>query len=407
MSKSETLATRYFLNHFLAASSNAFFDVLLKNGITVYAAFRADMTAENVAMVAALSWTLFILPFFIFSAHGGYLGDRYDKRKVSMSLRAIDICLAALTAFGFVSGNIVLLLALVFAKGVTTTLYSPLKYAMLSEFLPYSTLATGSSLIEAGTMVAILSGSYAGAIYGADADTFRIGAIAITVAIVSLLATWFGPRSKEGDPGRLAPSINPLKSTFEILRSAYQVPHCIVAIVALSWYWALGSVYLSNVTVLVRTVLLGDEKLVASILLILTLGISCGLAAGSYYLRGKPNPRVAVSMALTVGLAGIDLYAAIPGSLLRMQFDFFTFALATGVYAAHFSSVLYLTVNQQTKAHIFVAYNIISSLLAVLALLINTYIVGHGISLPLCLAGFAFATVPLALTANRMIRKHS
>lgn len=408
MSKPGTLSTRYFLYHFLAASGNSFFDLLLKNGIIVYAAFRADMTANNVAMIATLSWSLFILPFFIFSTHGGYLGDRYDNRKISMILRSIDILIAAFAAFGFLSSNIGLLLVLVFAKGVTSALFGPLKYAMLSEILPLSALATGSSLMEAGTMIGILGGTYLGGVYGADTDASRIGAIALAATALSLLATWAGPKNTGSNPDlSLSPNFSPLKSAFEMLRLACRNRHCVTAILGLSWYWSLGAVYLSNVTILVRETLLDNEKLVASILLIFTLGVSCGLAAGSYWLHGKPNSRVSVVMALIISLAGMDLYWSIPDSLLRMQFDFFTVALAIGIYGAHFSSALYLTVNQQTKAHIFAAYNMISSLLTVLALLLSAYIIGCGISLPICLAGFAFATIPLTLIANRMVRKYS
>ncbi|MCK9621539.1 MAG: MFS transporter [Methylobacter sp.] len=407
MNKLKTLSTRYFLCHLLAGSTNSFVDLLLKNGVIVYAAFKADMTASNVGLIATLSWSLFILPFFIFSAHGGYLGDRYDKRKVSMALRAIDIFIAAFAAFGFLSGNIGLLLVLIFAKGITSTLFGPLKYAMLSECLPPSALATGSSLMEAGTMIAILSGTYIGAIYGAHTDIYLIGSIALAAAIVSFSATCFCTKSAGGDPKLLSPSFNPLKSTFEILLLACQDRRCIAAIIALSWYWSLGAVYLSNVTALVRTTLLGDEKQVASILLIFTLGVSSGLAIGSYWLHGKPNTRVAIFMTVLIGLAGIDLYGSIPDSLLRMQFDFFTIAFASGVYAAHFSSVLYLVANQQAKARIFAAYNIMSSLLAVLVLMLSAFIVNYGVSLPLCLSGFAVATIPLTLLVNRMIQRHS
>jgi MFS family permease len=408
MNKPGTLLSRYFLCHFLAACGNSFFDVLLKNGVIVYAAFRADMAAAHVSLIATLSWSLFILPFFIFSAYGGYLGDRYDKRTVAIMLRAVDVFLAAAVAFGFFTGNIALLLGLVFVKGTTSTLFSPLKYAMLSEFLPLSALAAGSSLTEAGTMVGILGGTYVGAIYAADPDAFRIGSIALTAAAVSLLATWAGPKTAGGNPDVLSlPGFNPLKPTLEILALAWQDRRCIAAIVALSWYWTLGAVYLSNVTVLVRTALSGDEQLVASILLIFTIGVSSGLAGGSYWLRGKPNARLANVTALMISLAGMDLYGAIPDSLPRMQFDFFIIALASGIYGAHFSSVLYLTVNQQTKARVFAAYSIVSSLIAVLVLFLSASITGSGISLPLCLAGIAVFTTPLTLLTSRTIRRRA
>ncbi|MGZ5006850.1 MAG: MFS transporter [Methylobacter sp.] len=408
MSEPGTLLPRYFLCHFLAASGNAFFDVLLKNGIIVYAVFRADMAAVDVGLIATLSWSLFVLPFFIFSAYAGYLGDRYDRRAVVLMLRVVDVFLAAAVAFGFFTGNIVLLLVLVFAKGITSTLFGPLKYAMLSEFLPFSSLAAGSSLMEAGTMTGILGGTYIGAIYAADPDASRIGAIALAAGAVSLLAAWAGPKTAGGNPGVLRPpGFSPLKPTLEILALAWQDRRCMAAIVALSWYWALGAVYLSNVAVLVRTTLSGDQQLTASILFIFTLGAGCGLAGGSYWLRGKPDARLANVAAFTISLAGIDLYWAIPDSLPGMQFDFFTIALASGIYAAHFSSVLYLTVNRQSKARIFAAYNVVSSLLAVLVLFLSASIIAAGVSLSLCLAGFALFTMPLTWPVNRAIRKHA
>jgi acyl-[acyl-carrier-protein]-phospholipid O-acyltransferase/long-chain-fatty-acid--[acyl-carrier-protein] ligase len=408
MHKPGLLSTRYFSCHFLAGSANSFLDVLLKNGVIVYAAFRADMASSHVGLIATLSWSLFVLPFFIFSAHGGYLGDRYDKRQVSMALRTVDIVIAFFAAFGFLSGNIGLLLVLVFAKGITSTLFGPLKYAMLSEFLPFSSIAAASSLIEAGTMIGILGGTYVGAIYGADSDASRIGVIALSAAAVSFTATWAGPKSTGSNSSLpLSPGFNPLRPTLEILRLAYRDRRCMAAIVALSWYWSLGAIYLSNVTVLVRTVLLGNEQLAASILLMFTGGVSCGLALGSYWLHGKPNARVANIMALSIGLAGMDLYWAIPESLMRMQLDFFTIALASGIYAAHFSSVLHLTVDPQTKARLFAAYNIISSLIAVLALFLSTLIIGRGISLPLCLSGFGLFTIPLTLLISRAIRRQA
>lgn len=407
MSNLKVISTRYFFCHLLAGSVNSFLDVLLKNGVIVYAAFRADMTASNVGLIATLAWSLFILPFFIFSAHGGYLGDRYDKRKVSLALRAIDIVLAAFAAFGFLSGNIPLLLAVVFAKGTTSTLFSPLKYAMLSEFLPLSALASSSSILEAGTMIAMLGGTYIGAIYGADTDASRIGIIALAATVVSFLATCAGPKSTVGNADLSSPGFNPLKPMLEMLRLAYKDRRCFAAIVALSWYWSLGAVYLSNVTVLVRTILLGDEKWVASILLIFTLGISCGLTAGSFWLHGKPNVRVSNFMTFLIALAGIDLYFSIPDSLFRMQCDFFIIASASGIYAVHFSSVLHLTADREAKTRVFAAYNIASSLLAVLALSLNTWISEHGVMLSLCLSGTAFLTIPITLVANSVIRRHS
>lgn len=400
--RNTVLLSRFYVCHFFAGSVNAFLDVLLKNGVIVYAAYKANLDTNQVGLIATLSWSLFIAPFFIFSAHAGFLGDRYEKRKIALMLRTVDCLLVAFAALGFLSGNIALLLVLIFVKGTTSTLFSPLKYALLSEFLPPSALATASSVMEAGTMVAMLAGTFVGAVYGADSNAFKIGMVALSAIGVSYLMTWAIPKSTAGNPMLVSPGYNPIKTTLALIRLACLERRCIAAILALSWYWALGAVYLSNVALLVRNVLSGDENLVANLLLIFTLGVCCGLMLGSLWLQGRANVKIAKLMAIVVGIAGLDLYLSIHDALPRTQFDLFCIASASGVYAVHFSSVLYMTIHPETKARVFASYNILSALLVVLSLFFSASLIHYGVNVVLVLAGFALVTIPVTMLANRI-----
>jgi MFS family permease len=397
------LLSRFYVCYFFAGTINAFLDVLLKNGVIVYAAYRANLDTNQVGLIATLSWSLYIAPFFIFSAQAGFLGDRYEKRKTALILRAVDCLLMVFAFLGFLSGNLALLLVLIFVKATTSTLFSPLKYALLSEFLPPSSLASASTVMEAGTMIAMLAGTYVGAIYGADSNALKIGIVALTAVGTSFLMTWATPKSADGNPRLVSPGYNPIKTSLALLRLACLDQRCIAAILALSWYWTLGAVYLSNVTLLVRGVLLGDESMVANLLLTFTLGVGSGLMLGSFLLHGRANANIANVMALVVGLAGLDLYLSIPDALQRMQFDLFCIASASGIYAVHFSSVLHLTIHQETKARVFASYNILSALLAVLALFFSTALMRYGFSVASILAGFAFATIPITVLVNRAV----
>lgn len=396
--------SRPFAMHCIACASNSAFDVLLKNSVIVFAAFHGNMSAAELGQVAALAWMLFMAPFFIFSAHGGYLGDRFDKRKVAFGLRCADLAIAVCAAYGFLAGNVPLLLALVFAKGTTSTLYSPIKYALVSDLLPPAGHGAGYALLEATSMAAILCATWFGTVLGADADAGKIGIFAILTATVSFLATIATPCSPTINLDCTPVGLNPLRSTLQILRRAMRDLRISAAIIGLSWYWTLGAVFLSNVAVLVRHTLHGDESQIADILVIFMLGAGLGLGAGAWLNRGRMARHLPFAMAVLMAITGADLVFSIPLAPGRMLADFFIIAMASGIYATHFSSLLYEIAGEQEKSRIFAAGNIMSSLFMVVALAVSTLIIHLQVPVAICLALFAIATLPVTLLVQTMAR---
>jgi len=381
--------------HCVIGASNAAFDVLLKNSVIVFLAFHGDIDAERLSWLASLAWILFMAPFFIFSAHGGYLGDYFNKKSLALGLRYADLIIAALTAYGFYINNIPLLLTLVFAKGVTSTLYSPIKYSLVSDLLPSPAHGIGYAAVEAASMAAILCATYLGAILGAEPDRRMIGLVALLIVSVSLLLTIASPGRANAGASRTKLDINPIPPTLRILQLVLQDRRVLASILALSWYWALGAVYLSNVAVLVRYTLLGGEAQIASILLVFTLGVGLGLGGGSWLNRGRMADYLPGAMAVLIATTGIDLQFSIPSASNRMLLDFFVIALASGIYASHFSSSLYQSTDDSEKSRIFAANNISSSLFIVLALVLSTLLLQLEVPVAACLGLFAAATMPI------------
>lgn len=391
--------------HCAIGASNAAFDVLLKNSVIVFMAFHGNIDAQDLSRLASLAWILFMAPFFIFSAHGGYLGDHFDKKSLALGLRYADLAIAACAAYGFYTDNLPLLLALVFAKGVTSTLYSPIKYALVSDLLSPSAQGLGYAVVEAASMAAILCGTYFGALLGADPDRRMIGLVALPIVCVSLLLTVASPGFVNANITRARLGINPIQPTWRILRLALQDRHILASILALSWYWALGAVYLSNVPVLVRYTLLGNESQIASILLIFTLGVGLGLGGGSWLNKGRMARYLPNAMAVLIAVAGIDLQFSIPLGPSRMLLDLFALAFASGVYASHFSSALYQAASDNEKSRIFAANNIASSLFIVLAMAISNLLARLEVPVATTLGLFALATLPITFLILAMGRR--
>src|SRR5882762_1842203 len=99
------LSSRRFAPLFWCQLCSALNDNFLKNALGMLILFGiggAGATAgEHAASLITLSGIVFIAPFFILSALGGELADRYDKALVARAIRFTEIPIAALAATGF------------------------------------------------------------------------------------------------------------------------------------------------------------------------------------------------------------------------------------------------------------------------------------------------------------------
>ena len=104
-----------------------------------------------------------------------------------------------------------LLLAALFLGGVQSTLFGPVKYAILPQHLRESELVGGNALVETGTSVAILAGMILGGWMIAQAE-WGIAGVAVRTCGLSaagIVLSRFIPKSPAADP-TLAINWNPL-----------------------------------------------------------------------------------------------------------------------------------------------------------------------------------------------------
>jgi len=107
------LSSRRFAPLFWCQLCSALNDNFLKNSLAMLILFglpdSARMAGERQAVLITLSGVVFIAPFFLLSALGGELADRYDKALVARSIRLAEIPIAALAAVGFFVNSVPIL----------------------------------------------------------------------------------------------------------------------------------------------------------------------------------------------------------------------------------------------------------------------------------------------------------
>ena len=168
------LTSRRFAPLFVTQFLGAFNDNLLKNALGIYVIFvlvtgtgaEAGVDVGGSRMAAAtlvlLAQALFIAPFFLFSGVSGTLADRVDKAAIARWVKVVEIGIMALGGLGLWLASVPLLLAAVFALGTHSTVFGPIKYALLPQHLRDDELVAGNALIEAGTFLSILLGTIIG-----------------------------------------------------------------------------------------------------------------------------------------------------------------------------------------------------------------------------------------------------
>ncbi len=127
------LARRRFLPLFSTQFLGAFNDNLFKTAMVMLVTYRIFSDDRHEAAFNAAANALFILPFFLFSALAGQLADCRDKAWIIRIVKTAEIAIMLVGASGLILQSVPLLLTALFAMGVHSTFFGPIKYALLPQ----------------------------------------------------------------------------------------------------------------------------------------------------------------------------------------------------------------------------------------------------------------------------------
>lgn len=290
-----------FATQFLGAFNDNLFKTALFVLISFYGLGANDVLPSS--QMLNLGAMLFILPYFLFSALSGQISTKYDKAVLARIIKGMEIAIMALAGLGFWLQSVVILLLCLFLMGMQSTLFGPLKYAILPDYLKQKELLAGNSLIESGTFLAILFGQILGTII-AGAHVGLIIALVLVVALMGQVSSLLMPSVPAKDPNTHV-QLNIANSSTELIRTTRAQPQLWVAIIGISWFWFIGSVYTTQLPTFTRLHLGGNQNVFN---LMLTL-FSIGIGAGSIICAKLSHGRLRLGLVLpgTVGMSVFGL----------------------------------------------------------------------------------------------------
>jgi 1-acyl-sn-glycerol-3-phosphate acyltransferase len=301
----------FFWTQFLGAAN----DNIYKNALVIFVAFQAatltTLSSNDLVNVAA---AVFIAPFMLFSATAGQIADKYEKSRLIRLVKIFEICIMVIGAIGFYRRDLVLLFVALGLMGVHSTLFGPVKYAILPQTLRSDELIGGNGLVEMGTFVAILLGEVLGGIVIAIKPDGRLyaGATAIAVAVAGYLVSRRIPVASAVAPD-LKINWNPFTETARNLRLAYGHRVVWLSMLGISWFWFYGATYLTQFANFTKDVLGGDEHVATLLLAIFSVGIGVGSLLCERLSGRKVELGLVPFGSIGLSVFAVDLYFASRG----------------------------------------------------------------------------------------------
>jgi acyl-[acyl-carrier-protein]-phospholipid O-acyltransferase/long-chain-fatty-acid--[acyl-carrier-protein] ligase len=287
----------------------AFNDNFLKNALVLLILFQIGGTQGE--SLVTLAGAVFIAPYFILSALGGQIADKFDKALVARRLKLVEIGAALIAAAGFALASVPTLFAALLCFGALGALFGPVKYGILPDHLREEELPGGNALIEGATFLAILAGTIAGGLAMRGGGEPLVTALGVGAASVAAYgAARFIPSTARAAPD-LALDPNILRSTFALLRELWRDKRLWRVGVVTSLFWLVGAIALSLLAPLVTHTMHGSELVVTLYLAIFAVAIAIGSGLASFLLAGRIVLLPAAIGAAIIAGASIDLGATL------------------------------------------------------------------------------------------------
>lgn len=392
------ILSRRFLPLFGTQFLGALNDNLFKTAMVVMIVFRFAGDGRDSLLVTAAAG-VFILPFFLFSAVAGQLADKYDKAGLARWIKLAEILFMILGALGFVFHNTPLLFVVLFLMGAHSAFFGPIKYAILPQHVARGELLAANAWVEAGTFIAILLGTILGGLLAAHPAAEMAASLGVIAAAgTGYFFSRFIPAAPGGAPDLVIDRLF-WRETAAILRQLRRDAAGFRDILAISWFWLAGSVYLTQFPAFARDVLGGDEKTVTTMLALFSVGIAAGaFVCGKFFAR-DPR-RVVAAAAMLMAVFGVDFYVAAVAAepvMARIFADLFLIAGAGGAFAVP----LYTAVQHRAEAaylsRTIAGLNIVNALAMVLAAVMSAALLAAGADVVLLFLCVALANIPVAL----------
>ncbi len=418
------LNKRRFLPLFVTQYLNAFNDNFFKMAMVIlitYSMLKGGEAEE--AHYNALAGAVFILPFFLLSAVAGQLADTLDKARLIRLIKSAEIGIMCVGAAGIFMHSIPLMFLALFSMGAHSTFFGPIKYGILPQHLGDDEVLGGTGLVEAGTYIAILTGTIVGGILPSEISAIGV----IIMAVIGRIAGQFVPTAPpESNAPKGSIDWNIFRSSWRLVADTMHIKRLFLAIIAISFFWFIAAILAAQFPPMVKSGLGGDRTVATLFTAIFSVGVAIGSVIINQLLKGRVSAKFAPASVIVMGLFVAMLWWAVKnwvpvadttldGDALinfrefwnEKQGDLILIALlgisvAGGMFVVPLYAFLTTTVEKSQTARTIAANNIVNSGAMVLAAVFYSMLAAMGMSIADTLSLVAAACLVSAWISYRL-----
>ncbi|MEG2940353.1 MAG: MFS transporter [Thermomonas sp.] len=387
-SQFDLLKQRRFLPYFTVQALGAFNDNVFRQaiigllGVMATAGLLDESTRGTYTQLAPAA---FILPYFLFSSIAGQFAERTEKSKLIRITTAMEIAIMSLAAVGFLLQDMRVLLFALFATGVQSTLFGPVKYSILPSVLKPEELTGGNGLVEMGTSIAVLLGMLFGGLIFTVAGAHGTQAAAVAVILLAIAGNLLSrmiPAVPASAP-ELKVQWNPIPESIAILKLARKQLAVRNSILGVSWFWFTGTVLTGNLPVYAETHLGGTPTLYVFALAVFSIGVGVGsllcekLSARTVEIGLVPLGAIGMSACIVhlgfapaIAAKGLDVggFIAQPGAW-RVVLDLAAIGLFSGFFVVPLFALIQSRTPKEELSRVIAGMNIQNAIFIVAAAL--------------------------------------
>jgi len=313
--------------------------------------YRLTGSGTMLGLVGALT----LLPNLIFGIYGGWMADRFDRRRLLMIAQALAMVLAVLlgvlTILGWVQAWHILLLAL--ALGLVQAVETPVRQSFISQLVPREDLANAIALNSSMFHLARFVGpAIAGALVAwiGEGPVFLINALTFIAVLFSLFYLQF-PKVIQGQANHRG--LSGLWSGLHYARGHQLIRTLLVMVAMVS---LLGSSMVVLMPIFVVQVY-GQGPATLGLLMGM---LGAGSLTGALFLAGRRDFRLLerrVAMAAITVAVGLILFALNPWHALALLILFVIGFSATTVFASS-NTLIQLAVPDRLRGRVMALFTV-------------------------------------------------
>lgn len=427
MSVRSFVFSRRFGAVFACITLGAFNDNYFKNALIILLTYElAARMGVDIAVLISIAAAFFILPFFFCSGFAGELADAMPKHQLVRMLKVTEAALMIAAAGSLIIEQTWSLLVILFLIGMQAAFFGPTKYAILPQLLKREELLLGNGLVEGGTFMSILLGTLLGGVLILQPHgNLMVAASLIVVSLLGVWAAWKVPVTPTANPG-MKVNYNIFKSTWRMVRHAFGNPALSVPILGISWFWAMGATYLTQLPVFTKDIINGNEMVVTLFNGVFTVGVALGSFLCPYIVHrfhARDLSPLALCGVLVFGLdlcwlgyhtershaeelIGMITFITASFDHIRITFDLFLMAFCGGIFIVPLYTQLQTQSSATERARTIASNNVVNALFISLASVLATILFAQKFTVLHVLLVFTLLNIPVIAILRRIHHGH-